>query len=128
MPKQACHYFCNRGDCRKGFPWPSHLIEHLRIHDNKLIYCFYCPWGGAGFKEFILHMNHHFHIRTYRCNLCEKAFYKSAALKSHEERIHEKILDRYKCTNCSYVTHCSTNFFRHKTISHPAPDFFLHIV
>jgi len=108
------HYYCNRGDCRKGFTHHSLLDWHLRMHDNDLIHCYFCPWGGAVAENYIAHMNHHFHIRSFKCIFCDLTFYRKSDRKKHEERFHEIIPDRYKCDICDYVTHVARKLNYHK--------------
>ena len=112
-------FYCNRGDCQKSFSRKGHLDEHLRHHDNQLLTCYYCPWGGTKYAGFSVHMNHHFHVKPFPCHLCGISFFRKQARQQHDESFHEKILDRYKCEYCDYKTHRHSNLFTHKVKNHP---------
>ena len=109
-------FSCRRGDCLSGFPRIGLLEKHLRLHDNDLIRCSFCPWGTNDYKEKIIHLNHHFNLRPHKCDFCEKKFFLAATKRQHEEAFHEKILDRYKCTLCDFTTHASYILSRHKHV------------
>jgi len=117
--KGSVHFYCNRGNCRKGFEKIGELELHRRIHDNNLIECYFCPWAGAIFWSFVLHMNHHFHVRPFKCSYCPEAFYKTGTRKQHEETSHEKILDKYKCVACDHATYSLRMLNHHKHKMHP---------
>jgi len=110
----SVHQLCDRGDCRKEFSTVKQLQVHLRMHDNNLIYCFYCSWGGCQFDDYITHMNHHFHVRPFKCTFCDKPFLKNLSRRRHEERFHDIVKNRYKCTLCNFTTHASREWFQHK--------------
>ena len=108
------NYYCNRGDCQKSFSNQLLLDFHLNLHDNNLIKCHYCPWNGARHMELVDHMNHHFLFRPSKCSFCDSTFFMAATRNRHEEDIHEKILDRYQCANCPFITHSRTMYQQHK--------------
>ena len=100
---------CDRGDCRKGFKYMADLLRHLRVHDNALLHCFFCPWTHFKESHFKDHLNHHYNIRPYTCTYCEKKFFDSASKLQHEHSHHEKISDRYKCRFCEFTSHLCTS-------------------
>ena len=108
--------YCSRGDCRKPFDRLDKLDEHIRLHDNNLTNCPYCPWRGAQYYDFLIHMNHHFLIRPYKCSFCEISFYTGAIRNHHQKNLHDKIPDRYKCDQCPFVTHSYALCNQHKRI------------
>ena len=103
---------CDRGTCRNGFSHLSFLERHIRIHDNNLLHCHFCPWSGN--TDLVTHINHHFHNRPYTCSYCADAFYNCKDKTQHEELFHEKISDRYKCDRCFFKTHSMVLISRHK--------------
>ena len=116
--KTTVNFYCNRGNCRKGFDRSGKLELHHRMHDNHLIKCYFCPWGGVAHWDFFIHMNHHFHVRPFKCSYCPDAFYKSNARKCHEESSHEKIIDKYKCNACDHSTYNLVMLHYHKQKMH----------
>ena len=114
MPK----FYCPRGDCGKPFPSISNLDDHVRMHDNNLTNCHYCQWKGQNNSKLFDHINHHFHIRPFKCSFCDASFYTTADRKHHETSIHEKIPNRYKCEECPFTTHSKTLCNQHKAKIH----------
>ena len=115
---QKANFYCNRGNCVKAFTYIKELIDHTKLHDNNLIQRHYCPWRGARNIDLIDHMNHHFLIRPFKCSFCESSFYLAGDRKQHEEYIHEKILDRYKCDKCPFISYSAAICNNHKRQNH----------
>ena len=111
-------FYCDRGNCRKSFSREGHLERHLKLHDNNLLRCYYCPWGGNQYSGFVIHLNHHFRLKPFQCTFCVSAFYQKQSLDRHEESFHDKILDRYKCKHCDFKTHHKICLFAHKEKKH----------
>ena len=112
------NYYCDRGDCKRKFYSVSQLEEHLRLHDNNLMRCYFCPWRGGTRILLHNHINHHFKFRPVNCSFCDKTFYASNHKRDHEERYHEKISDRYKCNICPFIHYTKDGIWRHKLKSH----------
>ena len=108
---------CTRKNCEKKFGCMAKLELHLKIHDNDVIKCFYCQWAGTEFKEYSIHMNTHFRIKTQKCQLCPRAFYTATALTKHLETMHERSTDKYSCENCDFKTYSADLFYYHKRIN-----------
>ena len=94
------------------------LDEHLRLHDNNLITCAYCQWKGKTKWDLFDHMNHHFQIRTFKCSFCDVTSYRACNRNRHEKDFHEKILDRYKCDKCPFISHSVNYLNNHKRKEH----------
>ena len=94
------------------------MEEHLRLHDNNPIKCPYCPWKGTNRQKLSDHMNHHFQVLPFKCSFCEVSFYRAGNRNKHEQVIHEKILDRYKCDKCPFISHAVDILNRHKRLKH----------
>ena len=110
-------YECNQKLCGKRFQASRDLEYHIRLHDNRLDSCFFCPWKGiSGKNHSETHLSHHFNILgPLKCHFCEKRFFNPARRTEHEE-LHEKIEDRYKCKFCKFMTHSKTAYGKHKAI------------
>ena len=105
-------FVCERGTCGKGYQHIRDKERHIRIHDNHLLHCHFCPWAGN--TDLGNHLNHHFNIRPYNCSYCAKQFYTHKDKKYHEETYHERIADRYRCDLCLFKTHSSVILGYHK--------------
>lgn len=104
---------CDRGSCGNRFSEMRFLQNHVRIHDNDLLHCHFCPWAGN--SNLVFHMNHHFHIQPYKCSYnCERKFYQYSDRRKHEESFHEIISNRYQCDMCTFKTHSTVLMGRHK--------------
>jgi len=102
---------CDRGNCGKRFGLRSDLQKHLKIHDNILLKCHFCPWTGVNSIPLVEHLNHHFDIRPYPCSFCDLKFFREEGRVSHERIIHENIPKVFKCGSCDFE---STNFRKYK--------------
>jgi len=111
-PVNSGVFRCDRGNCESKFVSQSHLERHIRIHDNDLLHCHFCPWTGNTGLD--IHLNHHFHNRPYKCSFCADSFYQHIKRRQHEEVFHEKIADRYKCDRCIFKTHSYDVINRHR--------------
>ena len=89
-------------DCRSAFTKKTHLEEHIRLHENNLFLCVFCPFKTAQAKELSSHYRRHYRIFDYKCNLCEKLFVRAHELHSHRENFHQ-MGEVFKCHLCDYV-------------------------
>ena len=115
---QNPNLYCNRGDCQKTFSNQILLDIHLKLHDNNLINCHYCPWRGTKHADLIDHMNHHFLIRPFKCSFCASSFYVVDTRNKHETDVHERISNRYQCDKCPFITHSRSICNTHKRNHH----------
>ena len=88
------------------------LKNHLKIHDNDFIRCFYCQWAGTNYQQYSIHMNTHFRHKTFKCQFCPQAFYAAPHLSGHME-IHERDTDKYSCDNCDFKTYSGRIMLNH---------------
>ena len=107
---------CDRGDCKLAFGTLANLKNHLRLHDNDLFRCYFCPWASCNRTDKMDHLNHHLGIRPHKCSFCEKRFSKAKDKTRHEESYHEKVFDRYKCLYCDFKTYSHSVFEGHKVV------------
>ena len=111
-------YKCERGSCSKSFQNSSKLEMHLRIHDNYLLKCHFCPYTNCNVHKLCVHLNRHVGYRPYPCNFCDDKFYTLTTRRHHIEAKHEIIRDRYKCTFCDFKTYSPQILRAHKSKSH----------
>ena len=84
---------CDRGNCGKHFKDNFNLQIHLRIHDNNLIKCPFCPWGGVKHCAVSIHLITHFHYRPYSCQFCPFTFYTQEYINVHQDKVHSSLKD-----------------------------------
>ena len=88
---------CLKPNCQSTFRWQSHLNIHMRIHNNELDECQYCPYRYVNPPDYKDHLNKHFRIMDYHCDECDANFFTKKALVEHSS-MHEGIL--YCCLIC----------------------------
>ena len=97
-------YKCSKPNCGTTYRWEWAMNEHMRIHNNEVNYCQYCPYRYVQAGSYKEHLNKHFRINEYKCGECDSTFSTKAILTKHAF-IHEGIL--YCCLICN--TFESTN-------------------
>ena len=116
IPSKASYpYACTHGDCDKSFASSTRLLYHTSLHKNKMFDCFFCPWKGAQPSICIEHLNHHLGMRPFKCAFCQSTFYNKVARNTHVEAFHERIVDRYRCKICDFITHSRAIMAQHKS-------------
>jgi len=98
----SIEHVCDR--CGKRFPMAALLQTHIKLHDNILCRCHFCPWTGVRFVERVHHLNAHFRIQPYACSFCNAKFYHAGDRTRHVREVHEKIKPVYKCGSCDFET------------------------
>ena len=92
---------CSKPNCRTTFRYQHLLDEHMRIHNNEVNYCQYCPYRYVKPGNYKDHLNKHFRINEYKCGDCGATFFDKNLLTKHA-LIHEGIV--YCCLICdTYV-------------------------
>jgi KRAB domain-containing zinc finger protein len=91
---------------------PQSLYNHMQIH-KKPFACDLC------FKNFALKkdLNAHKLIhagRKFICDLCSIEFSYKLSLRRHIEENHLSVVTIFSCSECSYVTKSSGNFYHHE--------------
>ena len=109
---------CDRGNCGKTFRFESELRMHLRLHDNAVTKCSFCPWKTSNPTYLQQHIDHHFKTPKFNCSKCDRSFYIKNNLDHHFETTHEIIKDKYKCKICPYKTNSKSNFCHHLRRNH----------
>ena len=72
--------------------------SHMRIHDNDLDLCQYCPYRYEKPSNYTTHLKKHFGIEDFACDHCNKKFPTVTQLNLHHEQ-HEGII--YYCLICN---------------------------
>ena len=84
--------------CGTSFRKPSALIGHMRIHNNELDTCQYCPYRYEHQSHYQGHLKVHFGINDFECDQCEKKYPTVNQLNKHYE-LHDEII--YCCLICN---------------------------
>ena len=93
---------CPYKDCRSVFTRKINLERHVRVHENNLHACIFCPYRTASEQDIADHYRSHYKIRDYKCALCESSFVKLNSLRVHEENFHRKG-EIFHCQFCDYT-------------------------
>ena len=94
---------CPYQGCRSAFTKRLHLEEHVRVHENNLFSCVFCPYKSAQMKELNNHYRRHYKIFEYKCDLCDKSFVRATNLYNHREGSH-RLGEVLKCHLCGYAS------------------------
>lgn len=117
IPNTSCWIKCPKPSCEQTFPHEGKMINHLRIHNNDLDSCQYCPYRYVRQIHYQTHLKQHFGIADSKCDQCNKEFSTVAKLNMHYE-LHEGII--YCCLICnSYEVKQKKSIFNHIKANHP---------
>ena len=61
---------CPMQGCKSSFRYESEREQHLRIHNNNLNTCRYCPYRYVEPSAYTRHLKMHFRIRDFECDQC----------------------------------------------------------
>ena len=90
-------YKCLNPNCHTTFT-REHLLDiHMRIHNNQLDNCHYCPYRYVRAPNYKDHLNKHFRIKDHKCDHCGLKFTTKKGLVEHSS-VHEGII--YCCLIC----------------------------
>ena len=90
-------YKCLKPNCKSTFVRKELLDVHMRIHNNQVDYCQYCPYRYVEPAQYKNHLKKHFQIKDNTCDHCGLSFTTKKDLNDHASR-HEGII--YSCTIC----------------------------
>ena len=90
-------YKCPKPGCKTTFKSQSDLDEHIRIHENDLQSCGFCPYRYVKPFSYTYHLKLHFNVKDYECDQCDSTFTTQGELNKHYE-FHEGIT--YTCLIC----------------------------
>ena len=65
---------CLKPNCRTTFKRQGQLDQHMRIHNNELDQCQYCPYRYVHTPDYKDHLNKHFRIKNHNCDECDAKF------------------------------------------------------
>ena len=91
-------YKCLKPNCQSTFSRSLFLDHHMRIHNNELDTCQYCPYRYVHDHQYKDHLNKHFRINENKCEECDLIFSSKRALVEHLSK-HEGII--YCCLICN---------------------------
>ena len=107
---------CPKTGCKSTFDRQNSLQLHLRIHDNDLDMCRYCPHRYVEPAHYRRHLKLHFEIRDFECDQCDLKFATKNELNRHYQK-HEGII--YNCLICKkYEADRRHNMFSHLRARH----------
>ena len=87
---------CPYNNCSFVSTDDSKLDRHLNIHENRMLFCYLCPFRCAVVWNLEAHAAMHLGIQSYKCSFCEKVFILKKARNAHEKRYHSELV----CTYC----------------------------
>ena len=67
-------YKCPKPNCKSSFATETKLEKHMRIHNNDLDQCQYCPYRYENKNHYERHLKMHFGIKDYKCDQCGSKF------------------------------------------------------
>ena len=91
-------YKCPKPGCKSSFNREGGLDLHLRIHNNDVRVCMYCPYRYVKNTAYQEHLKVHFAIQEFKCDQCDAKFTSQARLNKHYQ-IHEG--NTYSCLICN---------------------------
>ena len=89
---------CLKPNCHASFQYEGSLDKHMRIHNNDLDECQYCPYRYMNPPDYKDHLNKHFRIKDHKCDECGLYFHSKRVLMLHSS-MHEGIM--YCCLICN---------------------------
>ena len=109
-------YKCLKPNCRSTFKVQYDLEQHMRIHNNELDQCQYCPYRYVKPSDYRNHLCKHFRTAQYKCDECSLSFSSRNSLIQHLS-IHEGII--YSCLICKkYETARKNTMAQHLRSKH----------
>lgn len=109
-------YKCPKPGCKSTCQDSLALDHHVRLHDNDLDVCSYCPYRYVKNYQYTRHLKLHFKIRDYKCDQCDLKFVTQTDINRHYQ-IHEGI--NYNCLICkTYEAHTKHNMESHLRSKH----------
>ena len=99
-------YKCLKPNCQSTFKYPSLLDHHMRIHNNDLDECQYCPYRYVNISDYKDHLDKHFGIADHKCDECGLTVSTKRALAQHSST-HEGIM--HCCLICNSYEIASRN-------------------
>merc|ERR1712131_378376 len=110
------YYKCPHKNCGASFEFDWILQRHLRLHNNDLEKCQYCPFQYIHPPDYQIHLNQHFQIQDFKCDKCGFESTSKRGLARHY-KIHEGII--YLCLICNnYEAGHQTTMAYHLKIKH----------
>ena len=117
IPNKSLWIKCPKPNCEQTFVNDWKLNVHLRVHNNELDRCQYCPYRYVRQDHYQTHLKQHFGIADFKCDQCDKEFSTIAKLNAHYG-LHEGI--HYCCLICnSYEAKQKKVMSNHIRRNHP---------
>ena len=94
---------CSVKGCERSFGSRFGLEIHVRVHQNDLLPCVFCPFRTTKDSDLSLHYRSHYKIRDFSCDICGKTFLRASTLLLHEENFHQKG-EVFECQFCGFTS------------------------
>ena len=101
---------CLKPNCKATFQYQHAFDLHMRVHNNDVQRCQYCPYSYVMPHHYRDHLNRHFRIKDHKCDQCGKTFTSKEILRKHYS-MHEGIL--YCCLICNSYECVAQNSIRY---------------
>ena len=110
--RSECNFWfkCLKPNCQTTFERQSLLDYHMRIHNNEVDHCQYCPYRYVNPPDYKDHLNKHFRIMDYHCDECDANFFTKRDLTVHS-LTHEGNI--YCCLICNTYETARKNTMRY---------------
>ena len=93
---------CTWEKCKSSFKCHHDLLKHLKVHNNDLLDCVFCPFRTDREFEMRAHYRLHFKILDFKCEICDKTFCSKGRLNHHYSLRHET--EVFTCHICKSYT------------------------
>ena len=104
---------CPFPSCNAFFANDLNLQTHINIHENRMFFCSYCPFRTSEARKLTIHLDIHFNIKKYVCDVCSRPFFRQQTLNIHVQAFHER--PDYFCKDCGFNTSKRYAFNIHRT-------------
>ncbi|XP_058825341.1 zinc finger protein with KRAB and SCAN domains 8-like [Topomyia yanbarensis] len=108
VAKHTGNYPLSCGVCGKGFMIQSYLTAHQRTHsDEKTFRCNICKQATFKSKRSLIdHKNRHLGLKPFECGQCGNQFTNRYLLQQHEQIAHTGV--RFPCPQCDKSFTCKS--------------------
>ena len=101
-PDEHGTHSCPYSSCKASFRFPFALQTHIDTHENRVFSCSYCQFRNSKKENLRNHLNVHFNIRNYVCDICSASFSMKKSLTEHNLILHSENL--FECSYCGFTS------------------------
>ena len=114
-PDEKAVYPCPYSSCKSSFRHPSILRRHVDTHENRVYSCSYCQYRNSAKCRLAEHLNIHFDIKKFVCDICTRPFYNNNDLTHHKSRSHKAEGADFECIDCGFSAPAYKSFKVHRS-------------